>query len=147
MLGVSGLGLISNAVVVSAYFCGQKAANDASSVASIFSIINMIVHLILWAVASGLFRQQNQNGVEKDLWSWSCSPTADARAEAFKEVVNYDFLCKSNVSLRSILAAQPPFLGGFSLITLTIIVSFLLGTYLLQISVSGHSRLSCISWL
>lgn len=99
MLGVSALGLIANAIVVVSYFGGQKAANDASSVASFFSGLGILIHLVVWAVAAGLFKQQNAtNGVENDLWSWSCSTTADARAEAFKKVVNFDFLCKTNVS-------------------------------------------------
>ncbi|KAL0633053.1 hypothetical protein Q9L58_008063 [Maublancomyces gigas] len=97
MMSVSALGLLTNAVVVISYISGQKAANDASSVASFFSGLSILTHLVVWAVAAGLFKQQNAtNGVENDLWSWSCSTTADARAEAFKEVVNYDFLCKSN---------------------------------------------------
>lgn len=99
MMSVSALGLLTNTVVVISYISGQKAANDASSVASFFSGLSMLIHLVFWAVAAGLFKQQNAtNGVENDLWSWSCSTTADARAEAFKAVVNYDFLCKSNVS-------------------------------------------------
>lgn len=101
MLSVSGLGLFSNAVVIAAYLFSQQAANSASSVATFFSGLNMLAHLIIWAVAAGLFKQQNaQNGIENDLWSWSCSTTADARAETFKEV-NFEFLCTSNVSLFS----------------------------------------------
>lgn len=101
MLSVSGLGLFSNGVVIIAYLFSQKAANNASSVASFFSGLGLLAHLIIWAVAAGLFKQQNaQNGIENDLWSWTCSTTADARAETFKEV-NFDFLCMSNVSLFS----------------------------------------------
>lgn len=100
MLGVSGLGLLSNAAVLIAYACGQKAANRTDSVASFISGLYLAVHLIAWAVAAGLFKQQNAlHGVTNDLWSWSCSPSADARAETFKKEVNYDFLCMSNVSI------------------------------------------------
>lgn len=101
MISVSGLGLFSNAVVIAAYLFGQQAANSASSVATFFSGLNMVAHLIIWAVAAGLFKQQSaRNGIENDLWSWSCSTTADARAETFKEV-DFEFLCTSNVSLFS----------------------------------------------
>lgn len=112
MLSVSGLGLISNAVVIIAYLRGQKAANDASSVASFFSALNMVAHLVIWAVAAGVFKQQNAvNGIENDLWSWSCSTTADARAATFIEV-NYGFLCTTNVSL---FGTNTP-LYGFSIV-------------------------------
>lgn len=98
MLGVSGAGLLSNLAVLIAYFCGQKAANRADSVASFISGVYLAVHLVAWAVAAGLFKQQNAlHGIENDLWSWSCSPSADARAETFKKEINYDFLCMSNV--------------------------------------------------
>jgi len=96
LLGVSGAGLISNGAVLIAYFCGQRAANQTSSVASFFSGLYIVVHLVAWAVAAGLFKQQNAlHGVQNDLWSWSCSPSADARAETFKNV-DYNFLCMSN---------------------------------------------------
>jgi hypothetical protein len=106
LLGVSGAGLIINAAVLIAYFCGQKAANRTSSVASFFSGVYIVFHIIAWAVAAGLFKQQNAlHGVENDLWSWSCSPNADARAETFKKEINYDFLCMSNVKFYFLPAA------------------------------------------
>lgn len=112
MLGVSGLGLFSNAVVIIAYLCSQKAANSASSVASLFSVLNMVAHLVIWAVAAGVFKQQNAaNGIENDLWSWSCSTTADARAATFVEV-NYGFLCTTNVGS---FGANTP-LSGLSIV-------------------------------
>lgn len=123
MLGVASLALISNGIVVAAYVCSHKAANDASKVASFFSTVTLVIHLVVWAVAAGLFKQQNAyKGVSNDLWSWSCSPSADARAEAFKKLINYDFLCKSNVSLDPLIAAQSHLCWPFFLITLMVLI-------------------------
>lgn len=97
MLGVSLLSLVSNAVVMVSYCCGQKAANKTDSVSSFFSAADMVVHAICWGISAGLFKQQSAlNGVKNDLWSWTCSSEADSRQILYADVVNYQFLCTTN---------------------------------------------------
>ncbi|RPB08584.1 hypothetical protein P167DRAFT_578129 [Morchella conica CCBAS932] len=97
MLGVSLMSLVSNAVVMLSYCCGHSSANKTDSVSSFFSAADMVVHAICWGISAGLFKQQSAlNGVKNDIWSWTCSTAADERQALYADVVNFEFLCKTN---------------------------------------------------
>lgn len=98
MFSVSAMALIGNFIVLISYCCGQKASNKAANVNSFISIVDRIIHIVAWGISAGLFRQQCGLGGDHDLWAWTCSTAADERQSVFKDVVNYDFLCMSNVS-------------------------------------------------
>ena len=50
-----------------------------------------ILHSIVWLVTTVLYRQQRKVA---DLWGWSCSPQAHAIQGVFRDVVDFDYLCR-----------------------------------------------------
>lgn len=98
MLGVSLMSLVSNAAVMVSYCCGQSSANRTDSVSSFFSAAEMVVHALCWGVSAVLFKQQSLLKGFHDLWSWSCAAADDERQKMYADVVNFQFLCTTNVS-------------------------------------------------
>ena len=75
--------------------CGVGAANKTYSVFSYIGYIMLAAHVVVWAVAMGLFKMANTG---KDLWGYSCGPESDAIQEQVKSFVDFGKLCTLQVS-------------------------------------------------
>lgn len=90
LLSIATITFIMNFITLCTYMCGVGAANRTSSVFSYIGYIMLAAHVVVWAVAMGLFKMANTG---KDLWGYSCGPEADAIQEQVKSFVNFGKLC------------------------------------------------------
>jgi small-conductance mechanosensitive channel len=65
---------------------------------AMFSLALSIVQIVVWVVVTILYRVMK---VERDLWGWACHPKAAAIQPLYDQVLNFDSLCKVQVSLFS----------------------------------------------
>ena len=63
---------------------------------AVFKIIFYFIHIAVWVVVTVMFRVGRTGD---DLWGWSCQMVGGERAELFKEILNFDALCKAQVWL------------------------------------------------
>ena len=95
LLAISTLTFLMNFITLCTYFCGIGAANKASSLFSIVGYVMLAAHVIVWAVATGLFKMANTG---KDLWGFSCGSEADAIQEEVRSFLDFGKLCTLQVS-------------------------------------------------
>jgi len=91
LLGIATVTFLLNFITVSAYVCcGFSGANKLDSLMSKIGYVMLAGHVVAWAVATGLFKMANTG---KDLWGYSCSPTADQIEDEVKAYMNFGTLC------------------------------------------------------
>ena len=95
LLAIATITFFMNFITLCTYLCGVGAANKTASVTSWIGYILMGVHVVVWAVAAGLFKMAN-NG--RDLWGYSCSSTADEVQAEVQQFLNFGMLCTTQVS-------------------------------------------------
>lgn len=97
LLIASAFTLITTIVLLFAYCCCYKRTQTSWK----FTVAKYAVQIITWIVVSFLYRyEKGLNGHNNDIWGWSCAKEADAIQAQFHGVVNFDALCKTQVSLR-----------------------------------------------
>lgn len=90
----AGLTLILSVITLLWYCCAFNKARRSWKL----TVVKYVIHIGAWLVISALYRyEKDTNGVENDLWGWSCSTTAaDIQAE-FSGVLNFSSLCSVQV--------------------------------------------------
>jgi hypothetical protein len=88
--------LLYSGIMISYCLGGIAAANRASTVASFFTVIFGIIRFAAWVVAAVLYQIGARSG--RDIRSWSCGGS-DGLSVDVQAVVNFNMICKSNVSL------------------------------------------------
>lgn len=98
-LGVSGVSLILDTIVLFMYCQGVRTANRASSVAGKWASVAVVIHLAVWTASLTVYKYGSlpKNGQNNDLWGYSCSSTADSIQPSVKNV-NFSLLCEIQVS-------------------------------------------------
>ena len=94
LLGISTITFIANLITLCTYLCGIGAANKTSSFFSYIGYILLAVHVVIWAVAVGLFKMANTG---HDLWGYSCSDQAEAIQEQVQSFLDFGKLCTLQV--------------------------------------------------
>ena len=87
LLGASGITCLLSLGILVATCCKSRKK-------ALFSVFYHIVHVLLWAGVTVLYRVGKTGD---DLWGWSCSENADNIQDLFKGVVNFNGLCKLQV--------------------------------------------------
>ncbi|OCK84386.1 hypothetical protein K432DRAFT_378600 [Lepidopterella palustris CBS 459.81] len=94
--GVAATSVLLHFIIILTYTCGVKRANNAATVANVFTWVVLISNVVVWGVAAGLYRsEKDKDGKSNDLWGWTCSDAADGIQEVFKSHVNFNTLCNS----------------------------------------------------
>ncbi|KAI9749649.1 MAG: hypothetical protein M4579_006798 [Chaenotheca gracillima] len=94
LFAIAAISLFFNLIILMSYCCGVKSANKAATVSSVVAVLIMAGEVIVWAVASSLYRYgKDTNGKSNDLWGWSCSDQADSIQSQFDHVVNLSVYC------------------------------------------------------
>jgi hypothetical protein len=95
---VGAVSIVFNFSVMIAYCNGIRSANQAAKVASVFSWTVLLANLGVWIAAAVIYRQQKDlNGKSNDLWGWTCSPAAQQIQEDFKDQVDFQSYCNTQV--------------------------------------------------
>ena len=74
--------------------CFKSKSNRAEKAESAFQRIGYVIVVVQWLVVAILYRMGRTS---KDLWGWSCGPTAD-QIQQFYPQVNFNTLCHLQVS-------------------------------------------------
>ena len=98
VLAIATVTMMMNLITLFFYCCGVDAANKSNRIMGYLGYIVVAVHAVVWAVTTGLFKMAN---VGNDLWGFSCGPSADAIQTEVQSFLNFDSLCKIQVSLIS----------------------------------------------
>jgi hypothetical protein len=76
------------AVLTLVKFCVSKRSRF------VFKLLYYVVHVALWVAVTVLFRVGKTGN---DLWGWSCDMVGGEREQLFKDVINFEVLCKIQV--------------------------------------------------
>jgi len=90
LLAISIVTVMLNFLTICTYVCGVNAANKMGSVTSFIGYVMLAIHVVVWAVAVGLFKMANTGS---DLWGYTCSDRADAIQAKFSSFMNFGQLC------------------------------------------------------
>jgi len=93
---VAGTSFVLNFATVLGYCISVKAANIASTMATVFTSLIFTMNIVVWSVAAGIYKQQKEQteaGKHNDLWGWTCSGPARAIQDTFKDIVPFDTYC------------------------------------------------------
>lgn len=90
LLAISTLTFFMNLITLCTYMCGIGAANKTSDFFSYITYIMLAAHVVVWAVAMGLFKMASTG---KDLWGYSCGPESDAIQEQVQSFLDFGKLC------------------------------------------------------
>jgi len=90
LLGIAATTFLMNIITLGSYICGVQAANKSATATTVVSTILLAVHVVAWAVATGLFKMANTGN---DLWGYSCSPTADEIQIQVQSYLDFNKLC------------------------------------------------------
>jgi hypothetical protein len=75
---------------------GHKSAEKVARYSSLFSLGIFIFSAVSWAIAGGTFHFLGNDGGDNFIWSWSCAD--NQRRREFSENVNYNLICRMQVS-------------------------------------------------
>ena len=90
----AGLTLLLSCVTLLSYCCAFNKARRSWKL----TVVKYVVHIGAWLIISTLYRyEKSTQGVENDLWGWSCSTKAAAFQSEFNGVVNFSNLCSVQV--------------------------------------------------
>ena len=95
LLAISTMTFIMNLITLCTYICGVGAANKTSNVFSVIGYVFLGAHVVVWAVAMGLFKMASTG---KDLWGYSCGSEADTIQEQVQSFLDFGRLCTLQVS-------------------------------------------------
>lgn len=95
LLGISTTTFVMNLITLCTYLCGVGAANKTSDFFSVIEYVMLAAHVVVWAVAMGLFKMASTG---KDLWGFSCGSEADAIQEQVQSFLDFGTLCTLQVS-------------------------------------------------
>lgn len=91
----AGLTLLLSFITILSYCCAFNKARRSWKL----TMVKYVIHIGAWLVISALYRyEKSLNGVNSDLWGWSCSTEATALQSEFNGVVNFSSLCSVQVS-------------------------------------------------
>jgi hypothetical protein len=83
-----------------AYFRGgHRRAEKTAVYYTIFAVGFFLFSIVMWAVAAGILQGTRNNGNGKDIWGWSC--VDNKRRQAFNDEIDYQLVCRIQVSLSS----------------------------------------------
>ncbi|CZT18689.1 uncharacterized protein RCC_04533 [Ramularia collo-cygni] len=96
---VAAVSFLLNFVVMVSYLRSVRSANKADQIATYWSWATIVSHVVIWAVAAGLYRYGREpvDGKSKDLWDWTCSHSA-AELQQVLTSVNFAKYCKVQTS-------------------------------------------------
>jgi hypothetical protein len=85
-------------VVILLSYCrgGHKRAEKVAVYYTLFAVGFFIFSTIMWAITAGVLAGSKSNGGGKDMWGWSC--TDNTRKDLFQNEVNYNLICRMQVS-------------------------------------------------
>lgn len=96
--------LIVSLIVLVKYFINFRKGQKSWKL----TLARYAVHVWAWITIAALYKiEKGLNGVNSDLWSWSCSQQASLLQEAFKDVINFDSLCGLQVWSLNLPAYSP----------------------------------------
>ena len=91
----AGFTLLLSLITLLSYCCAFNKARRSWKL----TVMKYVIHIGAWLVISTLYRyEKSTNGVNNDLWGWSCSTEATAIQSEFNGVVNFSSLCSIQVS-------------------------------------------------
>lgn len=96
LLSIALTTFLVNLITLVSYICSSKAANRASTMASVVTYVLLGVRVVVWASAAGLFKMAETGN---DLWGYSCSDAADKIADEVQSFVDFGQLCTVQVCL------------------------------------------------
>ncbi|CAD6572330.1 MAG: hypothetical protein ASARMPREDX12_005118 [Alectoria sarmentosa] len=86
----AGFTLLLSFITLLSYCCAFDKARRSWKL----TVLKYMIHIGAWLVISALYRyEKSTNGVNNDLWGWSCSTEATALQPEFSGVVNFSSLC------------------------------------------------------
>lgn len=117
LLAGAGFTLLLTLITLVSYCCAFNKARRSWKL----TVLKYVIHIGAWLVISALYRyEKDTNGVDNDLWGWSCSDKADALQSEFNGVITFSTLCSIQVRAvalerREISAngSADKFVGGF----------------------------------
>lgn len=99
--GVSAVSFVFDVAILISYCRGTKNANQTAKYAAYWSGFLTGAHVVVWAIAVGIYRYGKipQDGKFRDLWGWSCSEAAN---EIQEQVTNVDYSQYCSIQVCSI---------------------------------------------
>lgn len=79
------------------YRGGHRRAEKTAVYYTIFAVGFFILSIIMWAVAAGVLQGTRSNSGNQDIWGWSC--VDNKRRDLYSEDVDYELVCRVQVSL------------------------------------------------
>lgn len=97
LLCIACVSLVMAIGIIYAYWRGgHRRAEKAAVYYTVFAIGFFIFSIVIWAIGAAILNTRKQNGDSKDMWGWSCKD--GKRKELYKDDVNYDLICRMQVS-------------------------------------------------
>ena len=97
LLSIACVSLVACIAIFYAYWKGgHRRAEKATIYYTVFSVIFFTFSIVIWAIGAGVLNQAKKDGNGQDMWGWSCKE--GKRKEIFKEEVDYDLVCRLQVS-------------------------------------------------
>lgn len=86
-----------NIITISAYLWSVRAANKSGDFTVFAGYVMLVIEIVTWGVASGIYKQQDQG---QDLWGFSCGVKKEGGSvlETAKEFADFTSLCRKQVS-------------------------------------------------
>ncbi|KAF2675232.1 hypothetical protein BT63DRAFT_450217 [Microthyrium microscopicum] len=97
--GVAATSLLLNACMLAGYLFSVRAANIASTVATLWEWLIMLGNFGFWLAGVIIYRtEKDKGGVSNDIWGWTCSTGAQNVQDAFKDLIDFEKLCQTQSS-------------------------------------------------
>jgi nitrogen fixation-related uncharacterized protein len=111
MDGVSGVSLLMSLATLLAYFWGVQSVKALDGYFKYLGYAVKLVTAFLWGINTAAFEMANDTTA---LRGWSCSPAADAIKEEVQGFLNFDLLCRIQVSRPTICKSHSLWLTLFT---------------------------------
>ena len=100
ILAIAVTTAIMNIITISAYLWSIRAANKSGDFTTFAGYVMLLVEIVTWGVASGVYKQQDQG---EDLWGFACGVKKKGGnvLEEAKAFVDFTNLCRKQVSVLS----------------------------------------------
>lgn len=117
LLCISCVSLVFTVCILAAYRKGgHKRAQKAAGYYTIFAIGFFLFSTIMWIIGAAVLHRAKAGGNGKDMWGWSCK--GGKRQTLFQDEVDYNLICRLQVSILSKTFSKSP-----KLITNPVLVS------------------------
>ena len=83
------------------YRGGHKRAEKAAVYYTVFAIAFFLFNVVMWAIGAAVLSESKRQGNGQDMWGWSCKD--GKRKTLFQQDVDYELICRLQVSLSLIL--------------------------------------------